>query len=115
MDDKTFENRAQMGPKTEHRRGTPSALGHDPMGYPRVPREKIRKKNQRNKKEGSTSGCPPILSEKVANMAPSWVPSWSQKLLDIYPNKKKEAISYYRTILLENTANMALSWIPKSG
>ena len=78
MDDKTFENRAQMGPKTEHRRGTPSALGHDPMGYPRVPREKIRKKNQRNKKEGVVPQGPPILVEKAANMAPTWVPRWSQ-------------------------------------
>ena len=68
MDDKTFENRAQMGPKTEHRRGNPSALGHDPMGYPRVPREKIRKKNQRNKKEGGAPQGPPILVEKAANM-----------------------------------------------
>ena len=48
MDHKTFKISAQMDPKTEPRRGTPSALGHGPMGYPRVPREKIRKNIQDN-------------------------------------------------------------------
>ena len=33
------------------------------MGYPRVPREKIGKKNQRNKKEGSTLG--PQVGAKI--------------------------------------------------
>ena len=40
--------------------------------------EKIEEKRQRNKKEGWTSQrCPPG-AEKVANMAPTWVPKWSQ-------------------------------------
>ena len=40
--------------------------------------EKINEKQQRNKEEGSISHCPPPLCEKVAYMAPTWVPSCSQ-------------------------------------
>ncbi len=39
---------------------------------------KIEKKHQRNKEEGSTLQAPPPGAEKVANMAPTWVPKWSQ-------------------------------------
>ena len=40
--------------------------------------EKIRKKRQHNKKVGGTNLRPHIFSEKVANMAPTWLPKWSQ-------------------------------------
>ena len=74
MDDKTFENRAQMGPKTEHRRGTPSALGHDPMGYPRVPREKNRKNSNATKKRVAFLVAPPFDPKKW----PTWFQVGSQ-------------------------------------
>ena len=77
---------------------SPGGVPHRVWGAPRwgtpgVPREKIRKKIQLNKKEVSIPGRPPLLSEKVANMAPSWAPSWSQNVLKIHPkiNQKIDA------------------------
>ena len=40
--------------------------------------EKIEEKRQRNKKEGGTPQGPPILAENGANMAPTYLPKWSQ-------------------------------------
>ena len=41
--------------------------------------EKIKKKCQHNKKVGGdNSAPPPFFSEKVANMAPTWLPNWRQ-------------------------------------
>ena len=49
------------------------------MGYPIGPGgEKIERIHQRNKEEGSVSQGPPPGAEKVANMAPTWAPKWSQ-------------------------------------
>ena len=52
------------------------------MGYPIGPGgEKIERKHQRNKEEGSTPQRPtgpPPGAEKVANKAPTWAPKWSQ-------------------------------------
>ena len=39
---------------------------------------KNQKKHQRNNKMGPLNSCPAILAEKVANMAPTWIPKWSQ-------------------------------------
>ena len=39
---------------------------------------KSKKEHRPNKKEGSFKFSPPVLSEKVVNMAPSWIPRWSQ-------------------------------------
>ena len=40
--------------------------------------EKIKEKHQRNKEEGCLFSPPPPGAEKVANIAPTWVPSCSQ-------------------------------------
>ena len=52
------------------------------MGYPIGPRrqeiEKNLKKRERNKKEGGIPQHRFILTEKVANMVPTWIPKWSQ-------------------------------------
>ena len=40
--------------------------------------EKIKEKRQRIKKQGWTSQRRPSWAEKVANMAPTWSPKWSQ-------------------------------------
>ena len=40
--------------------------------------EKIRKKYQCNIKVDGPNSRPPILIQKVANMAPTWLPKWSQ-------------------------------------
>ena len=77
---------AQIGPNiapTWHQKtgkmGYPIGPGRPKMGYPIGPgRPKIREKHQRNKEEGSISQGPPPGAEKVANMAPTWVPKWSQ-------------------------------------
>ena len=60
MEARTLPNRAQMAPRG----------GQDA--------QKTEKEDRPNKKEGGAPQGPPILSEKVANMAPSWAPSWSQ-------------------------------------
>ena len=62
--------------------GYPIGLGGQKWGTPSAPgtknSKKIDLKKQRNKKEGGTPQSRSILIEKVANMAPTWVPKWSQ-------------------------------------
>ena len=65
----------------EEKWGTPSARGAK-NGVPHRPaapkNRKNLKKRERNKKEGGIPQHRFILTEKVANMVPTWIPKWSQ-------------------------------------
>jgi len=40
--------------------------------------ENAGKENQRNKNGGGARASPPMLAENGANIAPTWLPKWSQ-------------------------------------
>ena len=56
----------------------PPKIRHGPMGYPPLASPRTAKKTPTQQKGGWIYLGPPIFSEKVASMAPSWVPKWSQ-------------------------------------
>ena len=78
---------AKLAPKNNQKSSYPSDLRakngilHRPLG-PKI-RKKIISKKQRNKKQGGVSQRPPFGAEKVANMAPSWVPKSIKNQLKI--------------------------------
>ena len=69
IEPQTFQNRAQKASK-----GSPEGAKSEKQYRP----------NKKKRADKSTFGHPPFLSEKVANIAPTWPPRWCQDGSKIY-------------------------------
>ena len=86
MEPKTFQNRAQNLPESRAVRDIVRAMD---VGTAK----KTEKEHRANKKEGGVPQRRSILSEKVANMAPSWPPKSKQnrRKIDAKIDRKSDA------------------------